>query len=85
MLKDPRLGGSAAQALGFMGREAKAAVPALIEATGSSYEWNRNLAVITLGEIGPEAKAAVPRLIELLRDCTRWDRLHVAQALGERN
>ncbi len=54
----------AAQALGTIGPDAKAAVPALIEALKDTSI--RNDAVVALGNIGPDAKDAVPALREAI-------------------
>ncbi len=70
-LKDPDsdVGYGAAQALGRIGPEAKAAVPALIKAlVDDPRNTVRSHAAQALGQIGPEAKAAVPALIEALKD-----------------
>jgi len=54
----------AAEALGKMGADAKAAVPYLIEALEDSNSDICRKAAIALGEIGADAKAAIPYLIE---------------------
>ncbi len=72
----------AAEALGGIGPEAKAAVPALIEALKDPEGDVRREAAQTLGQIGPEAKAAVPALSEALKD-TEWEvRSGAGRALG---
>jgi HEAT repeat protein len=48
--------------------EAKAAVPALIDALKDDEADVRGLAADALGGIGAEAKAAVPALIEAFKD-----------------
>jgi HEAT repeat protein len=55
---------SAARALGEIGPDAAAAVPALLQALKSNA--TRSAAARSLGKIGPAAKSAVPALIELL-------------------
>ena len=74
---------AAAHALGQIGPEAKAAVPALMELlkdTDSELRW---LAALALGQIGPEAKAAVPALMELLKDEEEKVYREAAEALGK--
>jgi len=60
----------AALVLADIGPEARAAVPALLDALKKKDldpEVRREL-VIALGEIGPDAKSALPQLIEMLED-----------------
>jgi len=70
--RDPEVRRNAASGLVSMAGgnappEAKAAVPALIEAL--KIKDDARLSVVNaLGEIGPDAKAAVPALMELLKD-----------------
>jgi HEAT repeat protein len=47
--------------------EAKAAVPALLEALRSPSLLVRPAVIRALGEIGPDASAAVPALVEMLK------------------
>jgi len=61
----------AARALQQYGREAKAAIPALIEALQDQHDALRFQAAATLGAIGPEAKSAVPTLLQMLKDVQR--------------
>ena len=71
----------AAEALGKIGPEAKAAVPGLIEALkDEAVRWKAGEA---LGKIGPGAKAAVPALIEALKDEKEYIRREVVEALGK--
>jgi len=58
---------AAAHFLGKMGRLAKAAVPALIEALKDEEKSLRRQAAMALGKIGSEAKPAVSALIEVIR------------------
>ena len=74
---------SAVLALGKIGPEPKAAVPALIEALKDEYQEIRWHAANTLTDIGPDAKAAVPALIEALKDDYWSVRQPSAQALGK--
>ena len=57
---------NAAIALGKIGPEAKAAVPALIEALKNEGKKFIYVSIRALGEIGPEAKEAIPALTKLL-------------------
>ncbi len=70
---DYSLAAAAAQALGSFRAEAKAAVPALIEAVRKREKedasWSvRQQAILALGQIGPDASAAVPVLRNLLKE-----------------
>jgi hypothetical protein len=58
----------AAEALGALGPEAKAAVPALIDVLQDEDKYFRSHVALALGKIGREAKAAVPALIKALKD-----------------
>jgi HEAT repeat protein/WD40 repeat protein len=66
--KNFRLLGGITSALGRIGPQAKAAVPALIELLREGGPDLKPLAAEALGCIGPEAKLAVPLLIEALKD-----------------
>ena len=68
-------------ALGEIGPEAKAGVPALIEALGADLIFSKALAAQALGRIGPEAKAAIPRLIEIHNDIQNTERASFAEAI----
>ena len=57
----------ACRALGSMGAEAKAAVPALNAALHDELPWVRWSAALALGRIGPDSKKAVPDLIKAMR------------------
>jgi len=75
--------GDAALALSLMGREAKAAVPALIRALKDKDFFVRFYVVQALGRIGPDAKDAMPFLEAALNDDNNSysdmpDRLYVA-------
>ncbi|MBO1054858.1 MAG: HEAT repeat domain-containing protein [Dolichospermum sp. DET73] len=71
----------AAGALGSIGEEAKAAVPALIGALKDNHAWVRSDAAEALGKIGAEAKTAVPALIGALKDNDSKVRFNAAAAL----
>ena len=58
----------AAIVLARIGPEAKAAVPALIQALKNADSEVFGSVAMALGEIGPEARAAVPVLIQALRE-----------------
>jgi hypothetical protein len=69
-LESPDVGArvGAALALGRLGREGKAAVPALMAALAKDKDpFVRRATAVALGEIGPEAAAAVPTLIGVLQ------------------
>lgn len=59
---------SAVSELATLGAEAKAAVPALIDALADEDQFLREGAAQALGKIGAEAKAAIPALKNALRD-----------------
>ena len=65
---DARVRALAAQAIGTLGSEAAAAVPALISLLGSADEGSRNSACIGLRGVGPAAKEALPALRKALSD-----------------
>src|SRR5262249_49270737 len=73
----------AALALGMLGREAKAAVPALVVALGDKNELVRRQAAQSLGDFGARARAAVGKLGEALRDAKDFVREQAADALGK--
>ena len=73
----------AALALGRIGPEAKAAVPALVKALGDRNAHVRADAASALYFIGPAAKTAVPALIGLLGDTDRYVRHWAVVALGK--
>jgi HEAT repeat protein len=68
-LADPEPGVrlSAAMSLEAIGREARSAVPALVQALGDSDGNVRLWAVKALGAIGPDARSAVPALTRTAR------------------
>jgi uncharacterized protein (TIGR03067 family) len=59
---------NAADAMGQIGPEAKAAVPLLVDALKVDKGVVSRSAVTALGRIGPEAKSAMPALIDVLGD-----------------
>ncbi len=67
----------AADALGRIGPEARAVVPALIATLSDPDSRVRGAAVGTLGQFGPEAATAAPELARLAARGTVW---HVAQS-----
>jgi HEAT repeat protein len=68
--------------LSRLGPEARAAVPALIEALKGKDTLVRAHAALALGRIGPQASPAVPVLTELLGDPEWTVRRQAALALG---
>src|SRR5437867_5222939 len=58
---------TAATLLGQIGPEARAAVPALIEALKDPDPHVRSVAVSALSEVDPKARDAIPALVELLK------------------
>jgi HEAT repeat protein len=65
---EPSVAERAAEGLGWIGPDAKEAVPTLIKRLKDPPSENfRVTAVAALGRIGPKAKAAVPLLIELIQ------------------
>jgi HEAT repeat protein len=72
----------AAAALGVIGPEGAAAVPALLQALDDEDTTVRQEALTTLGRIGPAARAAVPVLLHALRDKDTDYRVLTLQALG---
>jgi serine/threonine protein kinase/HEAT repeat protein len=71
----------AAEALGNLGGQARAAVPALIELLGDQQEVVRWRTAEALGKIGPDAARAVPALIRTLSG-TGLAPTEAAKALG---
>src|SRR5262249_1816438 len=69
-LKDPdeRVREAAAGALGVMGPDAKAAVPALLDTLKDKSGAVRLRVLDALGQFGPDAKVAVPELTAALSD-----------------
>ena len=57
---------AAIKALGKIGPDARAAIPALIRNMKDENAFIREYSAESLGQIGPVAKEAVPQLIELL-------------------
>jgi HEAT repeat protein len=72
---------AAASALGRMGAEAKAAVPALIELLTDCDPAVRQIAIWALNEIGDQANLVVPALIEMFRG-DEWHKEAAATTLG---
>jgi HEAT repeat protein len=68
-------------ALGEIGPEAKAGVPALIDALNSDSILGKAIVAKALSQIGPEARAAVPRLIEIHNDLFNTERASFASAI----
>jgi HEAT repeat protein len=65
---DRFVAGTAVEALGHIGPDAKDAVPALTKWLASKQDFDRQKAARALGEIGPDAKAAAAELEKLLQD-----------------
>ncbi len=78
--QDADVRGSAAYALGEIGKEA---VPTLIAALEDQEVFARSSAAYALGKIGKEAKEAVPALIKALEDQDANVRSSAVRALGE--
>ena len=70
-------------ALAFMGGDAKAAVPALVDALKDSYGTARAAAALALGHIHSQSDLVIPALVESLRDQQVFVRSQAAAALGE--
>jgi HEAT repeat protein len=73
----------AAGALAALGKRAKPAVPALIEALGDAEAPVRKMAALALGDVGRRARQAVPALIRVLKDGDENVCRRAAIALGE--
>jgi len=73
----------AAQALGKLGTEAKAAVPALIASLKDENMFVRRYSAQSLGKIGPAAKSAVPALTKSLEDMRKEVAEAATEALGK--
>ena len=66
---------AAATALGYMGRSAAPALPALTAALNDANEWGRRHAAEAIGYIGPEEETSIQALVTALNDrrpVTRW-------------
>jgi HEAT repeat protein len=72
----------AAQALGLLGSEARAAGSALVAALNDSDARVRGKAAKSLCVVNPDAKEALPRLIELLGDADNEVREEATEAVG---
>jgi HEAT repeat protein len=81
-LEDKIFYGSAASALGSIGPDARAAVPALIAVYKSPAIKDRASIASVLAEFGPDAKEAVPALIEALKTKDKILACEAAWALG---
>ncbi len=68
-------------ALGEIGPEAKAGVPALIEALNADSIYGKAVVAEAIGKIGPGAKAAIPRLIDIFNDIYNTERATFAKAI----
>ncbi|MFM7148831.1 MAG: HEAT repeat domain-containing protein [Gemmataceae bacterium] len=73
----------AATELGELGKEAKPALPALIQATKDQDRYVRRFVAQAIGAIGPDAKDAVPALSDLLADEKPQVREAAVKALGK--
>lgn len=74
---------SATHALRTFGKEAVAAVPALIKTINEDKDsWVRTSATTALGSIGKDAHTAIPTLINSLQDSDEKVRYGAAYALG---
>lgn len=73
---------AAAEALGNLGTDARAAVPALAEALTDPDLRVRWAVADALGQLGPPARAAVPALVEALSDPELPIRIAALDALG---
>jgi HEAT repeat protein len=73
----------ASTALGKIGPEARAAVPALTRALQDRDEDVRREAASALGRLGPDARAAVADLVALLKDQRKPVRQQAASALRD--
>jgi len=73
----------AAQALGEIGSDAKAAVSALVNLLKNSDEGSRNSSCIALGNIGPAARDALPTLKNALKDPSRDVRQFARRAIEQ--
>ncbi len=72
---------SAVLALGEIGPEAGAALPALIEALEVDSIFGKAIVAEVLGKIGPAARVAVPRLVEIHNDLHNTERPSFAKAI----
>jgi HEAT repeat protein len=70
----------AVDSLGFLGKRNKAAIAALVDATGDEDGMLRGDAAFALGLAG--ARSAFPIVIQLLEDPEPWARHRAAEALG---
>ncbi|MCE5280094.1 MAG: HEAT repeat domain-containing protein [Planctomycetaceae bacterium] len=73
---------AAAEALGQIGSDAAAAVPALMDALKDRSQSVRASAAMALGSIGPAAAEAVPLLNAMLSETDLWSLAPAAAALG---
>ena len=69
--------------IGLFGRDAKAAVPRLVERLDDSSRNVRSKIAWALGRIGPAAKSAVPKLVEMVEDDDRVEGRPLVRTVGE--
>ena len=70
-------------AMGLGGIRSEEAVPALIEALGSTSGQGAQWCAWALGQLGPRARAAIPALLVALKDGEDSTRRSAASALGQ--
>ncbi len=80
---DPIVRGAIAEALGFIGPDAQAAIPAVQGLLKDPIPEVRAKAAFALGGFGDEAKGAVPAIVSLLKDKVETVRASAAAGLGE--
>src|SRR5262245_435853 len=80
---DPELRGQAIFALGAIGTQAVAAVPALATILSDDEDPNmRHQAALALSKMAPASEAAIPALSQALEDEHVWVRVNAAIALA---
>jgi HEAT repeat protein len=80
---DPKVRACAAKQLGYIGTEAKDAVPNLIKLLRDEEDRGVGVNISeALGDIGPETKSTVPERLEMIKDQDVYIRLYGAFALG---
>jgi len=80
---DNRVRASAANALGYIGKEPEVAVPALVKHLRDPDPTTRAQAVLALAKFGTEAKAALSVIRELEGDANQFVREAAVKALEE--
>ena len=80
---NPAVQAQGAHGLSRLGPEARAAVPALIDALRSKEAPVRESAALALGQIGPDARTAVPALTRLTQDPDHLVRKAAQEALQQ--